>query len=90
MSCKLLALGVANNDGQLMKERPVGEPSLPLTGQHRGTSMPHLGFEPGPVDQEADMLSSGHRATTITNCHLTFSFYYITCLKFFLNLGIQK
>jgi len=37
VSGKLLALGVADIDGQLVKGV---KPSLPLTGQHRGTSMP--------------------------------------------------
>ena len=40
VSGKLLALGVADIDGQLVKGHPVGEPSLPLTGQHMGASMP--------------------------------------------------
>jgi len=58
VSGKLLALGVADIDGQCVGGHPVGGPSLPLAGQHRVASMPHPGFESGPVAWEADALST--------------------------------
>jgi len=55
---KPLALGVADIDGQLVKGHPVGEPSLPQTGQHKGTFKPH----PGPWLGKQTRYPLAHRA----------------------------